>query len=158
MRRTIAVLALAGFLPLTTTGCFGQFQLVRKTYQFNKDVSPDKWVRELVFLVMTIIPVYGIASFLDAIIINSIEFWTGKNPVTAFNGATRTVQTADGTATFTRLDDVTLEVTLRNADGREDSFRMTRESDGFAARTPEGVLIARVAEVDGKPAIVERGQ
>jgi hypothetical protein len=28
---------------------------------------------------------------------------------------------------------------------------MQREGDGFSARTPEGALIARVAEVDGEP-------
>jgi len=28
-----------------------------------------------------LIPVYSIATFADAIVFNSIEFWTGKNPV-----------------------------------------------------------------------------
>lgn len=66
---------------LTTSGCFGGFNLTRKVYRFNKDVSPDKWVRELVFLGLVVLPVYGFASLIDALIINSIEFWSGRNPV-----------------------------------------------------------------------------
>jgi flagellar hook assembly protein FlgD len=32
-------------------------------------------------LVVALIPVYGFAMLVDAIVFNSIEFWTGKNPV-----------------------------------------------------------------------------
>jgi len=151
MKRTIAALVLMGFLPVATTGCFGGFQLTRKVYSFNRDVSPDKWIRELVFLAMAIFPVYGAATFLDAVIFNSIEFWTGSNPVLAKNGASRKITTADGTAILTRTSENSLDVRVRGLDGRDGHFVMQREGDGFSARTPEGELIARVAEIDGEP-------
>jgi len=64
-----------------TSGCFGSFNLTRKLYGFNKDVSKDKFVRELVFLGLNIVPVYGVAGFIDAVVANTVEFWTGENPI-----------------------------------------------------------------------------
>ncbi len=155
LTRTLAALVLVGFLPLATTACFGSFQLTRKVYQFNREVSPDKWIRELTFLVMVVLPVYGFASFLDAVVFNSVEFWTGNNPVLAVDGATQTIETADGSATLTRVDEDTLDVKLHGVDGREERFLMVRETGGFVARAPSGALLARVGEVDGQPALVE---
>ena len=42
----------------------------------------DKWGDELLFLVCVLVPIYGISTFADAIVFNSIEFWTGSNPIT----------------------------------------------------------------------------
>jgi len=145
------------FLPLASTGCFGGFQLTRKVYQFNKEVSPDKWIRELAFLVMLIVPVYGFATLLDAIFLNSVEFWTGSNPVLAQNGASRKITTAEGIAILTRSSADTIDVQLRGTDGRESHFVMKREGDGFSARTQDGELLARVAEVDGEPMVFRTG-
>ena len=65
-----------------STACFGSFNLTRLVYDFNEDVD-NKWLRWLLFLGLVIVPVYGIATFVDAVVINSIEFWTGDNPVDA---------------------------------------------------------------------------
>ena len=154
MKRMIAALVLMGFLPVASTGCFGGFQLTRKVYQFNREVSPDKWIRELVFLAMVIFPVYGAATFLDAVAFNSIEFWTGSNPVLAKNGASRKITTAEGVATLTRSGedkiDVKIDIKVEGNDDRSSHFVMQRENDGFSARTPDGELLARVAEIDGE--------
>jgi hypothetical protein len=40
-------------------------------------------MQEVLFLGMNIIPVYGIAGFLDYTILNSVEFWTGENPASS---------------------------------------------------------------------------
>ena len=77
MKKTIAVILIVAFF---TTGCTGSFNLTRKVYNFHRSQS-DKWSDELCFLVVALIPVYGFATFADAIVFNSIEFWTGKNPV-----------------------------------------------------------------------------
>jgi hypothetical protein len=72
---------LAGSAALLATGCFGSFKLTDLVYSWNGSVSDNKWVRWLVFLVMVIVPVYGIVLLVDAVVLNSIEFWTGDNPV-----------------------------------------------------------------------------
>ncbi len=65
-----------------SSACFGTFQATKKVYAFNKGVG-DKWVVEVVFLAMNIIPVYGLAAAGDALIFNAIEFWTGENPMSS---------------------------------------------------------------------------
>lgn len=77
MKKTIAVVLIAAFF---TTGCTGSFNLTRKVYNFHRSQT-DKWSDELCFLIVALLPVYGLATFADAIVFNSIEFWTGKNPV-----------------------------------------------------------------------------
>lgn len=67
---------------LIVSGCTGSFQLTRKIHQLHSS-QENKWVDELIFLGCVIIPVYGIAMAGDGIIFNSVEFWTGENPVTA---------------------------------------------------------------------------
>ncbi|HEX7937713.1 MAG TPA: DUF3332 family protein [Gemmatimonadaceae bacterium] len=78
--RRAAVTVTTGALVLTSA-CFGSFNLSRKLWTFNRDVSKDKFVREIVFLGMNIIPVYGAVGFIDAVLLNTVEFWSGSNPV-----------------------------------------------------------------------------
>ena len=77
MKKTIAIVLI---VALFTTGCTGSFNLTHKVYNFHHSQA-DKWSNELCFLVVALIPVYSFATFADAIVFNSIEFWTGKNPV-----------------------------------------------------------------------------
>lgn len=76
----VAVLALT-VGSLGTAACFGSFNVTRNLWSFNKKVSPNKWVQEVVFLAFNFIPVYGVAGLIDAVVVNSVEFWTGENPV-----------------------------------------------------------------------------
>lgn len=73
-------------LGFAQTGCFGEFALVRKLYNWNDDLSSSKFVKTLVFYVLNIIPVYGAASFIDFVILNLIEFWSGSNPLSMNEG------------------------------------------------------------------------
>jgi hypothetical protein len=77
-KRAIPVLL---FLAFATSACFGSFALTSKLYNWNAS-HDDKWVRQGAFLVTgVLLPVYGIAALADAVLFNSIEFWTGENPV-----------------------------------------------------------------------------
>ena len=78
---TVAVvLSLAA--SLTLSSCFGSFALTNKVISWNKQVG-DKFVNELVFVAMWILPVYELSMLADMFVLNSIEFWSGKNPVVA---------------------------------------------------------------------------
>jgi hypothetical protein len=74
--------ALAGVLcaAMLTASCYGPFNLTRRVHHWNGEVG-GKWAQEGVFLVFIILPVYGIATLADAVIFNSVEFWTGDNPI-----------------------------------------------------------------------------
>lgn len=89
-RTLVFGIAAAGLVA--STGCFGSFSATRKLYTYNKSMG-DKWVQEFVFLAFSIIPVYSIVAAGDALIFNSVEFWTGNNPITQVS----TTGTTDGT-------------------------------------------------------------
>lgn len=72
------VLALTG--SLLTSSCIGSFALTNKLLSWNKQVG-NKFVNELVFFAFWIIPVYEVSALADILVINTIEFWSGDNPV-----------------------------------------------------------------------------
>jgi hypothetical protein len=78
--KQMVVVLLIASMALMTVGCYGSFNLTKKVYNWNGSLG-NKWVVELVFLAMYVVPVYGIAGFIDVVILNSIEFWTGNNPM-----------------------------------------------------------------------------
>lgn len=79
-KRSVCFSAILAFSTLFFTSCYGPFKLTKKLHSWNKQAG-DKWVREGVFLLLVIVPVYEFAALGDAILFNSIEFWTGSNPM-----------------------------------------------------------------------------
>ena len=66
---------------LLVSGCYGPFNLTRRLYNWNGQAGSTKWEKEFVFILLAWLPVYGLTTLGDAVIFNSMEFWTGKNPV-----------------------------------------------------------------------------
>ena len=62
--------------------CIGSFALYNKVKTWNEHVG-DKFVNELVFVAMWVLPVYELCFAADLFILNSIEFWSGSNPALA---------------------------------------------------------------------------
>jgi hypothetical protein len=77
IRRAVAGLLLAAALP----GCMGHYGLRNKALRFNLSTAESRWGREALFVGMWIVPVYPLFSLLDLLIFNSIEFWSGRNPL-----------------------------------------------------------------------------
>ncbi len=155
LRRGMSIGVVALFLPTATLGCFGDFRLTKKVYGFNKTVNKDKWVRWLVFLVMNIVPVYSLAMLIDALIANSIEFWSGKNPISASAGTTRVVTGPGGEIlTMTLRLDGAIDATVLHPSGALESFTLLREVDAVVALDGQGREIARVGDVLGRPALL----
>lgn len=81
------------------SSCVGSFALFHKVLDWNQSVG-DKWVNELVFLALCVVPVYEIAWFIDGVVLNSIEFWTGDNPASA-DVQVKQIETENGLFTIT---------------------------------------------------------
>lgn len=75
------------------SSCIGSYALWNKVLDWNKGLG-NKFVNEVVFLALNIIPVYGIAFFVDEVVLNTIEFWTGSNPL---GSTVKTIQNENGT-------------------------------------------------------------
>ena len=90
--RTVAAILAATFIGITASSCIGSFALTNKLLSWNRQID-SKFVNELVFIAFWILPVYEVSALADVIVINSIEFWSGNNPVTA---SAKTVTGTDG--------------------------------------------------------------
>jgi len=123
-------LSLAAALALS--GCFGSFGAVNGLWKWNDGLG-SKWVKWLVFLGLSIIPVYELFLIADVLVLNSVEFWTGSNPVKSG---------ADG-STVTRVatsDPNVLKLEVRRA-GR-------LVYSAFCRRLPDGTL--EILNVEGQ--------
>ena len=157
LRSAVLPLVLGGFLPLATAGCIGNFELTRKVYQFNREVDSNKWIQWLAFLVLNVVPVYSFAVLIDAVFANSVEFWTGDNPVTAgVDGATKVVHGPGGEVVrMTRLAPGVIGVDMTEPDGGTRELMLVLEHDTIAAYHRDGALIARVGDRDGAPTLLD---
>ena len=62
------------------SSCIGSFGLTNKLLSWNSNID-SKFVNELVFIAFWIVPVYEISALADILVLNSIEFWSGSNPM-----------------------------------------------------------------------------
>jgi hypothetical protein len=146
-RKGIAIAVLLGFLPLASA-CFGSFNLTRRVYQFNKGASQDKWVRWLVFIAMS--PIYPAASTVDLLFANSLEFWSGDNPINA-KLEPRSVVGPDGEVVSLVPVENGARIVITEPSGAVRSLTLLREAPGdVAVYDAEGTLVSRVVGLGGE--------
>ena len=75
--KTIAGLMLG--VCLTSTSCIGPNNAFNSLSTWNSNLTESKYVNELAFLGLYIVPVYPVFMMGDHLIFNSWEFWTGEN-------------------------------------------------------------------------------
>lgn len=107
----MAAIALAGTLLFSS--CIGSFNLSKKVLAWNQTID-NKFVNEVVFVALWIVPVYEVCMLADILVINSIEFWSGENPVEA--GIVKKVQGENGVYTVETLDN---GYNIKNEEGQE---------------------------------------
>jgi hypothetical protein len=146
--------ALSAGLALLASGCFGEFAATRALYKWNTDVSDNKWLRWLVFLVLAILPVYGLFILADAIVINTIEFFSGNNPVSG-----KDFSLGNGhTLTSSRTDDPNLIKHEERKDGKVvRTFYVRRVSDHELVLLDERMRVVSRVHVKDRLAVVYDG-
>ncbi|HBG04897.1 MAG: hypothetical protein A2075_01785 [Geobacteraceae bacterium GWC2_58_44] len=82
MKRIISAVLAMAIVMVSLQGCYGKMSLTRKVYKLNGEVS-DKYLRSFVTWVFVLAPVYTASVLADFILFNTIEFWSGKNPIAA---------------------------------------------------------------------------
>lgn len=91
-KRFLKVATVLLSVTLLASSCVGSFSLFNKLSAWNRDATGSKFLNELIFIVIS--PAYVVCSAADVLVLNSIEFWSGSNPVAA--GKTMNVQGQDG--------------------------------------------------------------
>ncbi len=132
IRTLVSVVALVSFFGVTTA-CYGPFNLTRTIHKWNGEVGKAgsidaKWMQEIVFLPLFIFPVYFFSALADAIVFNSIQFWTGDNPIKVSDEGT------DGNTKVARIGDITVTMTFASGNS---SARATYAKDGQVFKTAE---------------------
>ncbi|MBW7870459.1 MAG: DUF3332 domain-containing protein [Flavobacteriia bacterium] len=70
--------------------CLGSYSAFNNLRSWNQNVSNSKFVNNLLFWGMWIVPVYPLFLVGDSLIFNVIEFWSGSNPVAMNDGEVET--------------------------------------------------------------------
>jgi len=163
-KRIVAAIVVGSFLTVTTA-CYGPFNLTKNVYHWNSNIKGssevnEKWMKEFVFFGMIIIPVYMFSALLDAFIFNSIQFWTGGNPIkandAAGNGATRVARLGGVTVTMAESDRGTTVTYERNGIVERRAIIET-SATGYRLINETGALLAE-AEMgqDGSVTLLDR--
>ena len=149
MKHTLKSIVCALLLTGMLAGCYGSFNLTRKVWKWNGGVG-DKCVNELVFLVCNIVPVYGAAGFIDVVVLNSIEFWGGNNPMNSENMQPANVKGDDGTTVTFNAQDKVMEITTTVPGKGETIYRVARENGQSVVMDKDNnVLVRCIAGTDG---------
>ena len=153
MRRTrsIATVLVISLLATPLTACFGSFALTRAIYNFNQEISDNEVVQWLVFLLIGgVIPVYGIGIFIDVVVLNTLEFWLGSNPLASADAPTERTVALEGGALLhlKRLDAQRMSVTIETPDQVVTRVIAVQE-DGMLVTDGFGDEVARLVEEEG---------
>lgn len=117
MRKHIlkVLLVAAISMGMLFSSCVGSFKLTNKVLTWNKSITGSKFVNALIYIPMTV--VYGVTMVADGLVLNSIEFWTDKNPVNA--GLTQEIEGENGTYLVETLEN---GYNVKNEQGEEADF------------------------------------
>ena len=79
MKKGIITLLCAGMIVLS--GCYGKNACFNKLHDWNGTLG-NKWINSIVHFFLNVFPVYMIClGLVDGLVLNTIEFWTGSNPL-----------------------------------------------------------------------------
>lgn len=149
--RIVAAVVMGSFLTLTTA-CYGPFNLTRNVYHWNGNIKGgkevnEKWMKEFVFFGMIIIPVYMFSALLDAFIFNSIQFWSGDNPIKASDlnddDQTKVARVGDLTMRWTSTSEGAT-VSYERSGIIERRARIVSSASGYRLLSEKGTTLAEV--------------
>jgi len=129
----LSALLLAG--SVLCTSCVGSFSLFNSYAHWQRNMSGNKFVNAVVGFVL--MPIVGsVCLVVDSLVLNTIEFWSGENPVKSDVGKTRQVMGSDGRYYAVKTLKNGYEVT--SPTGEVSLFIYDRQSDSWSL-TQQGV-------------------
>lgn len=150
--KTLTCLIAGAFM---LNSCIGSFGLFNKVLAWNKDATGNKFLNELIFIVIS--PAYALCGVADLFILNTIEFWSGSNPVSADIGKTQTVTGKDGKLyTITTLKD---GYEIKGQDGKTVKFAHDEKTDVWAmVQDGKTTPILKIKDKDTAEIYLENGK
>jgi len=148
MKKRFFKLAVVGTIScsLLFSSCIGPFNLSSKLLAWNQTVS-DKFVNAILFVVLS--PAYVVTLAGDLLLFNTIEFWTGNNPIEA--GVVKQVQGDNGVYTVETLEN---GYRIEDEAGQITQFVYDKESNTWSLVANEKTTKLITISDDNKNAIV----
>lgn len=140
---TVATIALASTMLFSS--CIGPFNLSKKLLTWNQTID-SKFVNELVFIILS--PAYLVTFMADVLVLNSIEFWTGENPIQA--GIVKQVQGENGVYTVETMED---GYKILNEEGQQTNLVYDKDSNTWSA-VANGITTKLITIGENNDAIV----
>ena len=113
---------------LLCSSCIGSFGLFNRVLDWNKDVTGNKFLNELIFIIIS--PAYAVCGTADLLIFNTVEFWSGSNPLAKNVGKTQQVMGQDGKYYAVKTLQDGYEIT--EPDGEMLKFLYDKETDSWS--------------------------
>ena len=110
----VSVMFLAA--TLLTSSCVGSFSLFNRLAKWNTRATGSKFLNEIIFIIIS--PAYAVCCVADALVLNTIEFWSGTNPMAQNIGKTQNVTGKDGLI-----------------------YAVTTLKDGYEVKSPNGEVV-----------------
>jgi len=140
MKKSIVTLLCASMIVLS--GCYGKNACFNKLHKWNGSLG-DKWINSIVHFLLLVFPVYGIClGLIDYLVLNTIEFWTGSNPLAS--GDSYYEKDAEGNSiAAVKNEDGTMSVEVTTAKGEKANLILQRDENVVRALDTEGNTIAQ---------------
>ena len=143
-RGTAAGLAL--LMGVAAGGCYGTFPLTNALYRANGNISDSTILNSIVMIILALFGAWGVCILVDAILLNSVEFWSGDDinisqSVTRDDGTTVTLAPGEAPATA--------RLTVTREGQTQAEFLMVRDEGGVTTIFNEAGGIQGTVEQDG---------
>ena len=140
MKKSICTLLCAGVIMLT--GCYGSNACFNKLHKWNGTLG-NKWLNSIVHFILQIFGVYWIClGLVDGLVLNTIEFWTGSNPLASGDSYFEKDAQGNSVAAVKNADG-SMSVELTTAEGQKANLTLQRDENVVRALDDEGNLIAQ---------------
>jgi hypothetical protein len=77
--KKVVMVAIVASLTSSLSACVGSNAVTDKIVQFNVEVVDNRFARGGVNILL--LPAYALSLIVDVVVFNSLEFWTGENPL-----------------------------------------------------------------------------
>lgn len=112
----LKVSALLLAATLTVSSCVGSFSLFNRVTKWNTHATDSKFLNEIIFILIS--PAYAVCGVADLLVLNTIEFWSGSNPIAQKVGTTQEITGKDGLI-----------------------YAVTTLRDGYEVKSPKGDVV-----------------
>lgn len=151
--RMTALIAIFGISFSFLIQCYGNFPIVRLVYKVNGQIGSKvglsglaaRLVNTLVMWILMLFFVYGISGFVDMLIMNAIEFWTGNK----IDLGSNSVEDPNRKVTMSQIDSNTMEINVLNKQtGKSITHYLLKNEPGVIFEKVDGKFVR--IEMEGR--------